>query len=120
MKKFAVAIVILLAGCASLISGSTQPIMLNSQPAGAKAQVDGTTVFTPATIHLERKNNHTVIFSQTGYETQQVKITKSMNGWVLANILLGGIPGIVIDLITGAAAKLEPDSITVTLTPSKT
>ena len=105
-------------GCATVMSGSTQTITLTSQPSGAKVQCGGTMLITPATMEMERNKNHTVIFTKDGYESQQVRIKKSMNPWILGNILIGGIPGIVVDLITGAAADLKPAEVNAVLAKS--
>jgi hypothetical protein len=37
-----------------------------------------------------------------------MKITKTVNGWVFGNILIGGLIGIAIDAATGSMFSLRP------------
>ena len=50
-----------------------------------------------------------------GYRTQAVALTKGVNGWVFGNFLIGWIPGLIIDFVTGSASKLEPSMVSVSL-----
>jgi hypothetical protein len=50
-----------------------------------------------------------------GYQTAEAYIQKGFNGWVLGNLVCGGLIGIIIDYSNGAAYKLEPDMVQLTL-----
>ena len=122
MRNAAMAVVMVvlflsLAGCGTIIHGGTKPINLNSDPAGAEVRLASMTVRTPATVTLERRYNHTAIFTMPGYSTQQVEIRKTLDPWIFGNLLFATIPGVVVDLITGSAADLKPDTINVRLQP---
>lgn len=78
-------------------------------------KVNGTNLTTPATVHLQRKRNYVVTIKKAGYETQTVELRKSLDGWFWGNLIIGGIPGWIIDGITGSASKLSPDIVSVTL-----
>ena len=40
-----------------------------------------------------------------------MQMTKGTNGWVWGNLVFGMIPGLIVDLATGAIKKLEPAQI---------
>jgi hypothetical protein len=69
----------------------------------------------PAIVKLPRKHSYTVTVQAGGYASQTLVITREFNAWFIGNILFGGIPGGVVDAITGAMWNLEPSLLTVTL-----
>jgi hypothetical protein len=70
---------------------------------------------TPQTIKLPRKNEYQIEFAVPGYRSQSVPLTKGLNGWVWGNLLIGWVPGFIIDFASGSAHKLEPAIVQVTL-----
>lgn len=109
-------------GCAAIAGGGTsQPIDIDSAPSGAHFIVKSSSGIqmaegtTPQTVRLPRKNEYQVDFSMDGYKTQSVSLIKSTNGWVWGNLVIGGIVGFVIDFATGAAYKLEPAIVKISL-----
>jgi hypothetical protein len=70
---------------------------------------------TPQTIRLPRKNEYQIELGVAGYKAQTVALTKGVNGWVFGNFIIGWIPGLIIDFVTGSASKLEPSIISVSL-----
>ena len=125
----AVAATVILSGCASIISDSHYPVSFSSQPVGATFSVrneSGVVVHqgvTPGTVTLNAGDgyfsgaNYTVAFSKEGYEGQTNIISPSVDGWYVANILFGGIIGLlIIDPATGAMYKL-PESSAAHMTP---
>ncbi len=116
---------ILLSSCASIVSKSTWPVSIQSQPTGLEfivKKADGTVIsngktpqivtldskggyFKPATYTIQTKRGNKVIGEQ--------EITASLNGWYFGNILFGGLIGLVIvDPLTGAMYKF-PESVSV-------
>lgn len=107
-----------LSGSATIISGTTQKIMVTSAPSDATAKADNTiTMKTPATFTLERKSDHTVEVSKEGYKTASVMIQRTFNGAAAGNLLLGGIIGGGVDMASGASSKLVPERIDLVLEP---
>ena len=116
-----VAIVTLLAflnGCAygTLIRGSKQEVLFNSQPDGADVSVDGQTIGkTPVKWDLPRKKGALVEFKKAGCERKQVMVNSYTSPIVLANLIpfifFGLIVGGVIDMMSGGAYNLEPDPV---------
>lgn len=108
----AIASLAILPGCASIISGSKQNVRINSRPPGATVEIDGSPAGrTPMAANLERKTSHRVVISLRGYKPYEVTLEQKFNGWVLGNILIGGLIGIIIDSSTGATYYLTPGEI---------
>lgn len=105
-----------LTGCATIISGTKDGINVTSTPPGAKVLVDGRQEFTtPARLKLSRKHEHTLLVSMPGYHTEEVSLSQGVNGWVFGNLVIGGIIGIVVDLMSGATGDISPDNVQVDL-----
>jgi len=58
-----------------------------------------------------------LIFELDGYEAQRAYISAKGNSWLYGNILLGGVPGILVDWLSGAHVRLEPTEIDIELVP---
>lgn len=107
---FLVAIVSLslsLSSCASiLMNGQPSIIQAQSVPAGAKVSVRGITngesftETTPAAITLSRASDYELTFELGEYESEVIIIRRTINGWFWGNLIIGGIPGWIIDYAT--------------------
>lgn len=102
-------------GCATILGGgSTQAVSIRADPAGTAFVVRSSSGLqmssgvSPQQITLSRKNEYEIEFSSRGYQTQRLSLLKGLNGWVWLNIVGGGLLGGAIDVISGAAWKLEP------------
>jgi len=122
MRRTAICVALLtLVGCAYIVTKDSQDVSVDSQPKGAKVVVKtsgGVVAFegeTPASVRLKRKNEYVVTVSLEGYKEATVRIGKTINPYIIGNLICGGIPGLVVDGITGAMWQLEPDQIVVTL-----
>jgi len=100
-------------GCCAIMSGSTQRIPVSSDPPGAKVRADdGTTITTPGTFTLVRKETHTLVAEYPGYEPQTQKLVKKLNCWIFLDPLIDwGIFSIPIDFMTGSADELHPKDV---------
>ncbi len=121
--------VVLLQGCASIISQSSWPVAIKSTPETTAFTItnkkgdkihSGTT---PATINLEsgagffNGEKYTLHFTKEGFQEKTAILDTSLNGWYFGNLAFGGILGLlIIDPATGAMFRL-PESISVNLTP---
>jgi len=56
-------------------------------------------------------NNYLVTLKKEGYINKTISIKKTLSGWAWGNILFGGIIGLTIDGITGAADDLHNVSV---------
>ncbi len=104
--------VILLAGCATIMQGTTQSVGISSAPTGASVTVDNVSNGkTPVVANLKRKDNHIVKIEMTGYQPYEVTLTRQTSGWVWGNIVFGGLIGLAVDAISGGMYKLTPQQI---------
>jgi len=98
--------------CATIIHGSSQEVGLSSQPTGAAVTVDGQPAGkTPVVAKLSRKDNHAVTITLAGYQPFAITTTRKVSGWVVGNIVFGGLIGLAVDAITGALYDVEPGQI---------
>src|SRR5438876_2023737 len=89
LAVFAPAVV---AGCATIMHGTSQQVGINSQPVGATVVVDSQTVgVTPVVAKLSRKRTHRVTVTIAGYEPFSMVTTRKTSGWVWGNIVFGGL-----------------------------
>lgn len=125
IKAALIGVPILLSGCASIVSGTTDEIRVNSDPCGAKCDLtkDNVTIAkvesTPASVLVKRDYaNITVECRKEGFLTGNSTVSSGLNGWTFGNVLLGfaGIVGVIID--SSDLAMFDYDSsTTVALTP---
>ena len=115
-----IALSVIIIGCASIISGTSQKVTFNSVPSGARVTTDtGLTLITPSTATLPKGRSISVKCEQEGYESQTQIIGASFDAWFLGNLLFGGIIGMIIDGTNGAMMKLDRDNMNFNLTPTK-
>jgi hypothetical protein len=112
-------------GCASVTRGTTENISIASTPAGATAEITGldipTACVTPCVVQAKRNADITVTINKEGYEPQTIPLTKEVPGTGAAgfagNLLAGGLVGMGVDAVTGAAQDHKPNPVIVTLQP---
>jgi len=101
-----------LAGCATIVHGTSQDIKFSSTPTGASVWVDETDKGqTPLVTKLTRKQDHVIKIQMDGYQPFETTVTHSMSGWAWGNLLFGGLIGIAIDAISGGVYKLTPEEV---------
>lgn len=105
-------------GCATVTKGSYQQISIVSNPGNALVKVDGIDKGeTPIVIKMKRSKSHTVQLNKEGFQVYEAGIKSVGSAAIWGNILLGGIVGLIVDLISGASHNLEPGSIDAQLDP---
>lgn len=113
----------LMSGCASIVSESNYTVAVDSQPSQARFVIkdqSGNKVesgTTPAKVSLTagagyfKRQSYTVELSKAGYESQTTTLASGIDEWYWANLLLGGVIGMVgVDPATGAMYDL-PESV---------
>ncbi len=112
-------------GCASVTRGTTENISISTTPSGATADITGldipTACLTPCVVQAKRNADIIVTINKEGYEPQTIPLTKDIPGTGAAgfagNLLLGGVVGMGVDAVTGAALDHKPNPVIVTLQP---
>jgi hypothetical protein len=115
----------MLGGCASVARGTTETISVESTPPGAEAIISGLdnpmTCVTPCAVVAKRNADISVTIQKSGYEPQVVQLTKEIPpagaAGFAGNVLLGGLVGMGVDAVTGAATDHKPNPVIVTLQP---
>ncbi len=106
-------------GCATVAGGAKdQKVKITSDPPGAAVVVDGAQYgVTPVEVPLSRASEHTVELQHPGYEPVQVTLRRTLNPWLLGNVVIGGFLGLAVDVCTGATHNLTPDTLQLHLKP---
>ena len=103
--------------CASIITGPTDDVKIESTPSGANYETNtGHRGVTPATIQISDSINLSVRVWMDGYQSANGTLESKMSMWFLGNIVFGGIIGIIVDLATGNY-QTHSDSILIQLAP---
>lgn len=109
------AALVVLSGCASIISGRQADVAFDSYPTNAHVSIRDTagrqvaSLETPGVVSLKRNRKfflparYTATIEAPGYEPARVPLRSTVNPWILGNVVIGGIPGLIVDTATGAA-----------------
>lgn len=107
---------ILLSGCASIISGTSQAVTIDSNVQGATVIIEGSSVgVTPFTGKIPRKRESVAVVSKPGYTTQSITLTTSFNPVAILSIVWDYS---TTDCLTGACWEYAPNSYYVNLRPA--
>ena len=122
MKKllfFALLASLSLSSCATIVNGSNQNIMIDSEPQGAEIIIrEKLRGATPMELTFKRDTkDYVVTLRKDGYKDVDVELRRTFNGWFIGNIIFGGVIGMVIDAATGAMWVQDPGAIKVNLVP---
>jgi hypothetical protein len=106
-------------GCATVIHGTTQDVLIETEPPGATVMIfpDEIEIVAPAEIELDRERAYTARASLDGHHVGTGYLDRVFSGAINGNILLGGLIGMSVDIGNGAAFKLTPDPLLIKLTP---
>lgn len=122
-KVFPLLLALLLPACATITTGTSQPISIISEPPGAactlqrEGGVIGIVNPTPGTIQVSKSGRDiSVRCTKAGYYAGVTPLPSQVQAMVAGNILLGGLIGGGIDAATGAYARY-PETATVVLPP---
>ncbi len=110
------------AGCATITTGTTQPINFDSEPQQAECTLtrEGETlgkVTTPAPLTIKRHASTIhVVCRKAGYEDGRIVMNSRFETASAGNFLVGGIIGVMVDASSGANSRYE-SNVMVWLTP---
>lgn len=117
MKRITILIAIFaLSGCASIIKGNNDNVHVNSLEKGTTLFVDGAPRgMDSAMVNVKKGKPHALRAEKEGCLPVTGETGESFDGTSLLGILLDlGIISIPVDLISGAAWKIEPTTYTLT------
>jgi hypothetical protein len=126
MKRFLAALTlgttVLLGGCATVTTGTTQSITIDSDPQAAECTLtrEGTalgmvTTPSPLTIKRHAATVH-VVCRKPGYEDGRTVMNSRFETASAGNFLVGGIIGVMVDASSGANSRYDTH-VMVRLTP---
>jgi len=116
---------VMFVGCATVVSGPTQTIGVNTEPEGADCQFRRKGVLvgrvnpTPGTMQVGKDyESVSVLCTKEGFDDTAGVIGSEFEAMTLGNILLGGVIGVVVDAASGAMMKY-PEMVIFTLVPKQ-
>lgn len=121
-----VATATLMSSCATILSGGNPSITINSsaidEPVTITTEIQTyPKVNLPAVVKVKRKklDGQRIKIESENYKFQDIVLRKSINGYAFGNILLGGLIGWGVDLITNCVSKPSQDEFDITPTHRK-
>ena len=118
MKKFSILTIALIitligvfvVGCATIATGTTQLVTINSNVEGASIYLDGVDIGkTPFTGEI-KKNGKILKIEKDGYKPYSISLSTNLEGAFWGNIITGGTLGSITDFASGAAYAYAPSS----------
>lgn len=100
-------------GCATILSGTSQNIIINSEPPGAHVKLGFQSGKTPVTFRIPKGKDYPI---EVTYESKKklLSLTRTFDAISIINILFW--PGFIVDAVTGAITKYDPDTFMVDFT----
>src|SRR2546425_12829976 len=106
-----VCVTLLLPGCGLIVGGgSRQTVQVQASPAGAKITTAPPTgdYTAPTSLNLERKTSYVLNFSKEGYSPATFQLESHVRGGiVIADVLLTGLVGVIIDRSEEHTSELQ-------------
>lgn len=120
----AAALSMTLASCATVVGGTSQDMLVETDPAGARCELRragqsvGSITQTPGTITVSRRKEAIEIACVRDGHQDTVEVVEShFGGATVGNVLLGGLIGIAVDAASGAN-NVYPERVEIVMTPS--
>lgn len=119
MRLTAFLLLLSLSGCAAIFNDTRETVTFDSNPRGAQVSVNGVPIgATPVAAELTNEDDHQIQVSAPGYQPVTAFLTSSLGaGWLILDIFLGGLVGIIVDAATGSWYELDADSLFFNLVP---
>lgn len=104
-----------LLGCATIATGTSQLMTINSNTDSAEVMIDNKLVGKTPFSGKVPKNGKILTVQKNGYTTKTIALSKNLEGIFWGNIITGGTIGSITDFATGAAYSYAPASYQVDL-----
>lgn len=129
LSLLAGAALLLATGCASIVHGNRQAVQINSTPPGATVTItdkkgkEVCVTNTPATVQLLRGGGasgakYRLTIELAGYFPSTANVDYTTSGYYFGNFLGLWFVGMLIDIGSGSAWKLEPAEFNIRLAPT--
>jgi len=108
-------------GCGTIIHGRDQMVTINSRPSGAQVLYDGAVRgVTPCQVSISRRPLKSIVLLKADSCSDcEIIIENGVSMWaLLGNLVIGGIPGWIVDAATGSFGAYYKDSYVVDLAPT--
>ena len=103
------------AGCATIVSGTSQTITIDSNPPGAFVKIGHQTGTTPVTMRIPKGQDYPIEVSR--YSDQRIiQLDQTMDPATLLNAIPPLWPGFIVDAWTGCLKHYDPNVIIVDFT----
>ncbi len=108
-------------GCASVVRGTTEKVVINAVPADAtiRTSLGHNCPTGPCTVEVSRKTEFTAFAEKPGYKPGSLYIATKMSGeggvGLAGNVLIGGVIGVGVDAMSGATLDHYPNPATIML-----
>jgi hypothetical protein len=118
------AVAVATAGCASVVRGTTEKIVVTSEPADAaiRTSLGHACPTSPCTVEISRKTELTAYAEKPGFKPGSIYIGTKFSGGGAAglagNVLVGGVIGVGVDAMTGATLDHFPNPAHIVLAPA--
>ncbi len=104
-------------GCAAIFNDTKETVQIATTPPGAQIAVNGAPVGqAPLAVQLDVERDHIIQASMPGCMPAQVAVDSSLGaGWLIADLFLSGLVGIVVDAATKSWNELSTNSVLINL-----
>ena len=115
------AIMVLSNGCAAMLHGTQRALSVSTQPPGARVKVDGgSTITSPGIMMVPAQKTYNLTATKEGYKEEATGISSKIYvGSVIADVLLTGLIGVIVDAATGAWYYPIVTNVELVLEPDK-
>lgn len=99
---------LVLGGCATIATGTSQTISITSNVDGAQLFLDGQLIGTTPFHGTVKKNKKVITIEKEGYRSEKIVLSKTLEGAFWGNIIIGGTVGSITDFASGGAYTYAP------------
>lgn len=105
-----------LSGCSTIMNGDIVEVPVKTTPSGATLELNGKRYTSPAVVLVPRgEGDFNLHIEKKGYQSVDILLRESVDGWFWGNFLFGGVVGFAVDFISGDAFDIKPELIEETL-----
>ncbi len=132
------AVALMSSGCATMVNGRHQDVLVLSEPSGASIRLNGQPVgSTPTTVKMRRRGAAELVLNKPGYVAASIPVANKESGWMFGNFIFLNplaaqgmdsmgqwmasaaawfLGSMTLDVVSGGGFK-RPPVVTVTLAP---